>query len=178
MSPQTAKYYRVIGLLIFLVITTPVSFLDNDKGAFDFMALREIKEGDELAWDYECSDYEISTPFQCTCGSRKCRGVLWGFKYNNDVITFYNMNIINGIPPNIPTHNKFRNPRRPLPIPPQPQCNQHLHNTNSQYSWTRCSQSFVHIQTILSCKPPPNQNADGRNVSGGRGCYCTAEGAG
>lgn len=63
-----------------------IGILDNDKGAFDFIALREIKNGDELSWDYECSEYEISTPFHCKCGSIKCRGILRGFKYNRDDI--------------------------------------------------------------------------------------------
>lgn len=63
-----------------------VGILDNNKDAYDFLALREIKKGSELVWDYECSEYEISTPFRCTCGSSKCRGVLSGFKYNGDVI--------------------------------------------------------------------------------------------
>ena len=59
---------------------------DGDEGAYDFLAINPIKKGDELTWDYEATEWEISTPFRCTCGSAKCRGMLRGFKDSGEII--------------------------------------------------------------------------------------------
>jgi uncharacterized protein len=53
--------------------------------SYDFYALRAIETGEELLWDYECSEYEISD-FVCRCGANDCRGTLKGFKYRKDEI--------------------------------------------------------------------------------------------
>jgi uncharacterized protein len=53
--------------------------------SYDFYALRPIEAGDELLWDYECSEYEISD-FVCRCGAETCRGTLKGFKHRKDEI--------------------------------------------------------------------------------------------
>lgn len=66
-----------------------VRFFDgktSSSGAYDFFAIRSIQKGEELTWDYEASEWELCTPFQCGCGSPKCRGKLSGFKHNADVI--------------------------------------------------------------------------------------------
>jgi len=66
--------------------TANCGILDNAAGAFDFFALRPIRAGEELLWDYEASEYEsISVPV-CLCGSACCRGGLKGFKVHGDVI--------------------------------------------------------------------------------------------
>mmetsp|Transcript_28173 Transcript_28173/g.77427 ORF Transcript_28173/g.77427 Transcript_28173/m.77427 type:complete len:240 (+) Transcript_28173:97-816(+) len=61
---------------------TPNKSNPGGGGAYDFWALHEIPQGTEFSWDYETSEAEISTPFQCCCGSPKCRGVLQGFRVN------------------------------------------------------------------------------------------------
>jgi hypothetical protein len=61
-----------------------VGVRDNDLGAFDFFALRDIAKGEELVWDYNASEWEISTQFQCACGSPRCRGMLRGFKHDGE----------------------------------------------------------------------------------------------
>lgn len=59
---------------------------DNDQ-AYDFFALREIREGEELTWDYEAAEFEsISIPGECLCGSDRCRKQIKGFKFRYDVI--------------------------------------------------------------------------------------------
>ncbi len=63
-----------------------VGIRDNDLGAYDFFALTDIMEGEELVWDYNASEWEISTPFQCACGSPRCRGRLRGFKHDGEHI--------------------------------------------------------------------------------------------
>ena len=59
---------------------------DNDTGAYDLYALREIKEGEELLVDYESFEYEIKGFDHCMCGSEKCRGSVGGFKENGAAI--------------------------------------------------------------------------------------------
>jgi hypothetical protein len=57
--------------------------------SYDFYALRDIRVDEELLWDYECSEYEISG-FECHCGSPDCRGELRGFKvHGREVIRAY-----------------------------------------------------------------------------------------
>ena len=57
---------------------------DNDLGAFDFIALRDISQNEELTWDYEDAEYDMDTPFECACGDVNCRKLVRGWKYSND----------------------------------------------------------------------------------------------
>lgn len=59
---------------------------NSTNDAYDFWAIRPIAEGDELTWDYEASEWELSTPFDCGCGSANCRKRLRGFKDTGDII--------------------------------------------------------------------------------------------
>mmetsp|Transcript_16269 Transcript_16269/g.23858 ORF Transcript_16269/g.23858 Transcript_16269/m.23858 type:complete len:214 (+) Transcript_16269:142-783(+) len=63
-----------------------VGIRDNESGAYDFFAIREIEFGEELLWDYEASEYEVSAFETCLCGSSKCRKVLGGFKMSGETI--------------------------------------------------------------------------------------------
>ncbi|OEU22042.1 SET domain-containing protein [Fragilariopsis cylindrus CCMP1102] len=71
-------------------ITTYNSNNNNDEhatvGGYNFWAIRPIIKGEELTWDYEATEWELSTPFRCTCGSKNCRHILKGFKHNGDNI--------------------------------------------------------------------------------------------
>ncbi len=40
----------------------------------------------EIRYDYETSEYEISGFSQCSCGASECRGRISGFKDNGDII--------------------------------------------------------------------------------------------
>lgn len=42
-------------------------------------ALRDIKKGEEITIDYDKNVY-LEKPFQCHCGSKKCRGIVQGKK--------------------------------------------------------------------------------------------------
>jgi len=61
-----------------------VGIRDNELGAYDFFAIKDIVKGEELVWDYNASEWEISSPFQCACGSARCRGLLRGFKHDGE----------------------------------------------------------------------------------------------
>jgi len=54
---------------------------NNKFGAYDFVALVDIPEGDEITWDYETTEYvSIAVP-ECGCGSPNCRLKTRGFKF-------------------------------------------------------------------------------------------------
>lgn len=49
-------------------------------GDFDIVAMRDIKEGEELCWDYDMSeDHDWS--MECGCGSPECRKLIHGFRH-------------------------------------------------------------------------------------------------
>mmetsp|Transcript_24055 Transcript_24055/g.50370 ORF Transcript_24055/g.50370 Transcript_24055/m.50370 type:complete len:236 (+) Transcript_24055:38-745(+) len=59
---------------------------DNDDGGYDFYAMKEIKEGEELVWDYEMTEWEVGSMDDCLCGAERCRKKFGGFKKSGDVI--------------------------------------------------------------------------------------------
>jgi hypothetical protein len=61
--------------------TANLGIVDNEHGAYDFHALRDIPAGEELRWDYECTEYVIPQ-FKCTCESPLCRRHLKGYRSN------------------------------------------------------------------------------------------------
>lgn len=60
----------------------------TDQGAsYDTLCLRDIAKDEEITCDYElfewdCKDKGIDA---CACGTKKCRGRVWGFKHIKDV---------------------------------------------------------------------------------------------
>ncbi len=53
----------------------------NSIGAHDFVAIRDIVEGEELTFDYAMMSYTINYfPSKCNCGSVQCRGEITGWK--------------------------------------------------------------------------------------------------
>lgn len=58
----------------------------NDLGAYDFYAMKDIAKDEEIFWDYETSEYEVSTPFVCNCGDPECRGKMQGFRFHGDAL--------------------------------------------------------------------------------------------
>jgi uncharacterized protein len=59
----------------------------NSFGAYDFVALVPIESGDQVTFDYECTEYElVDNGFECSCGSFHCRGRIQGFRHSRDLI--------------------------------------------------------------------------------------------
>ncbi|MFK7984035.1 MAG: SET domain-containing protein-lysine N-methyltransferase [Saprospiraceae bacterium] len=53
----------------------------NETGGHDFVAVKDIAEGEELAFDYAMRNYKIEHfPMQCRCGAAQCRGSITGWK--------------------------------------------------------------------------------------------------
>ena len=66
---------------------TNVGIKDNSEDTYDFFALKETEEGEELFWDYELAVYKSLGGFQfCMCRVPKCRGLMNGFKDSGDTI--------------------------------------------------------------------------------------------
>ncbi len=48
-----------------------------------FVAIRDIEEGEEITFNYNTTEYELSSPFLCLCNSNNCYTYIKGFKYLN-----------------------------------------------------------------------------------------------
>ena len=52
------------------------------KNLFDIVAMRDIKKGEELTWDYEMTEAsENKWSMKCKCGTKSCRKII--SNYNN-----------------------------------------------------------------------------------------------
>mmetsp|Transcript_27611 Transcript_27611/g.66368 ORF Transcript_27611/g.66368 Transcript_27611/m.66368 type:complete len:266 (-) Transcript_27611:27-824(-) len=63
-----------------------VGIRPNSCGAYNFIALRQIKQGEEVLWDYAASEYQVKESFTCNCGSPNCRGTMKGYKYHGNLV--------------------------------------------------------------------------------------------
>ena len=55
-----------------------------DFNGMNFVAFRNIKKGEEIAYNYLTTEYDLAESgcdFKCKCGSKKCLGAIKGFKY-------------------------------------------------------------------------------------------------
>ena len=53
----------------------------NEAGAYDFVAMRNIRVDEEITFDYAMENYSIIYfPKKCLCGSTNCRGMIVGWK--------------------------------------------------------------------------------------------------
>jgi hypothetical protein len=53
----------------------------NDCKGYDFIALKNIKAGEEITWDYDTTEYLVLWLKKCLCGSKNCRGKIRGYKF-------------------------------------------------------------------------------------------------
>jgi hypothetical protein len=53
------------------------------KGHLIMVALRRIRKGEEVTYDYCMSDAGLDYSFSCTCGARSCRKVVQGSDWKN-----------------------------------------------------------------------------------------------
>jgi uncharacterized protein len=56
-----------------------VGVQNNQYDGYNFVALEDIMEGDEIVYDYETTETAFAAPFQCECRSSNCRRQLRGF---------------------------------------------------------------------------------------------------
>ena len=48
------------------------------------VAIREIKASEEITFDYNTTEYDLATPFECHCKSDGCCGVVRGYRWQQD----------------------------------------------------------------------------------------------
>ena len=48
------------------------------------VSLRGIQEGEELTFDYNTTEFELSHPFECNCKAEDCLQDIRGFKFLTD----------------------------------------------------------------------------------------------
>ena len=61
-----------------------VTFPDIDANHelfWHMVAIRDIKKGEDVTFDYTTSEYDMAEVFQCRCGVETCLGEIKGFKY-------------------------------------------------------------------------------------------------
>ncbi|MCX5380996.1 phenylalanine 4-monooxygenase [Streptomyces sp. NBC_00091] len=56
--------------------------VDNARGGYDFVALRPIAPGEEITWDYDTTEWEITSFADCLCGADECRGRPRGHRHH------------------------------------------------------------------------------------------------
>ncbi len=66
----------------------PYKFLNHScdasagiKGRLSLVALRDMKEGDEITIDYSTIEGDALWEMKCACGSKKCRGIVRSIQY-------------------------------------------------------------------------------------------------
>jgi len=57
----------------------PNCFFDTTH--MEFVAIKEIAEGEEFNFFYPSAEWDMDQPFQCHCGSDQCLGIIQGAKY-------------------------------------------------------------------------------------------------
>ena len=58
---------------------SPNGYINFDD--LTYRALRPIKKGEELTFNYLTTEWDMANKFDCDCGSNKCYGQIKGFKY-------------------------------------------------------------------------------------------------
>mmetsp|Transcript_13721 Transcript_13721/g.33287 ORF Transcript_13721/g.33287 Transcript_13721/m.33287 type:complete len:194 (+) Transcript_13721:46-627(+) len=55
--------------------------ISADPAEVSLEASSEIQPGEVICWDYCTSEWDMESPFDCTCGAATCRGRVQGFKW-------------------------------------------------------------------------------------------------
>lgn len=48
------------------------------------VAIREIKAAEQITFDYNTTEYNLATPFECHCETDSCCGVVRGYRWQQD----------------------------------------------------------------------------------------------
>ena len=59
----------------------PNCFIKVYQNTFELYAMKQLVSGDAPSFDYEISEWCLNSPFQCICGSSRCRGLIRGAKF-------------------------------------------------------------------------------------------------
>jgi hypothetical protein len=50
----------------------------------DVIAVRTIRPGEEVTFNYNTTEFDMAVPFDCLCGSFFCAGVIRGYRHLSD----------------------------------------------------------------------------------------------
>lgn len=50
------------------------------KSACTLEAIKDISAGEALTFDYDTTEWDMASPFDCGCGAASCRGQISGYK--------------------------------------------------------------------------------------------------
>jgi hypothetical protein len=67
-----------IGMLLSHSCAPNTRFCNERPGIF---AIAPIRTGEELTFNYLCTEWDMAEPFECRCGSEPCHGAINGFRY-------------------------------------------------------------------------------------------------
>ena len=76
-----AKHLHIenhIGVLLSHSCSPNTRFSAEQPGIF---AIAAIRTGEELAFNYLCTEWDMAVPFECRCGSELCHRTIGGFRY-------------------------------------------------------------------------------------------------
>lgn len=60
----------------------PSAFIEiGEDGLVRLRALRDLEPGDEVTIDYCATEWDMTFPFPCSCGSEACYGIVRGFRH-------------------------------------------------------------------------------------------------
>ncbi|KAG3153277.1 hypothetical protein PI124_g143 [Phytophthora idaei] len=62
---------------------TRIDMVENEAKV-SFIAIKPIKEGEHLTFDYSTSEWDMDEKFDCRCGASNCSGHIGGAKHLND----------------------------------------------------------------------------------------------
>lgn len=63
---------------------SPNSYFDMPSGSL--VALKDITINEEVVFHYCTTEYEMTSPFKCLCGSKKCLTEIKGYKFLSDEV--------------------------------------------------------------------------------------------
>lgn len=49
-------------------------------GLVEIVTIRDVKKGEPITFDYNTTEWDMASPFDCMCGSANCKGRIAGFK--------------------------------------------------------------------------------------------------
>lgn len=50
----------------------------------ELVAVRAIEATEQITFDYNTTEYDLASPFECHCGSNDCCGVVRGYRWHQD----------------------------------------------------------------------------------------------
>lgn len=64
-----------------------------DAGTLTVVAIRDIEPGEDIQFFYPANEWHMSVPFECTCGTESCLGLISGAQeIDHEVLSRYQLN--------------------------------------------------------------------------------------